>query len=129
MNATITKFGYPHPCCANTRIGSSSFAPVQTHARQSRARVQGRRELARRGFGDGVRGAFHCDAELERALRAAFDYQKVNYLALMMVDPHVHFHVIPRYSEAREFEGSTFLDAAWPKPPDLTSALTLSQAQ
>ena len=68
-------------------------------------------------------------AELERALRAAFDCQKLNYLALMMVDPHVHFHVIPRYSEAREFEGSTFLDAAWPKPPDLTSALTLSQAQ
>ena len=25
-------------------------------------------------------------------------YERINYLMLMMVDPHVHFHVIPRYS-------------------------------
>ncbi len=58
-----------------------------------------------------------------------FDFQKINYLALMMVDPHVHFHVIPRYSGSREFAGSTFADATWPKPPDVTSALPLTPAQ
>jgi diadenosine tetraphosphate (Ap4A) HIT family hydrolase len=68
-------------------------------------------------------------ADLEQALRATFDHQKINYLALMMVDPHVHFHVIPRYSTSREFEGSSFADPAWPKPPDVTNALQLSPAQ
>ena len=29
------------------------------------------------------------------------DYERINYLMLMMVDPHVHFHVIPRYSGTR----------------------------
>ena len=29
---------------------------------------------------------------------------------LMMVDPHVHFHVIPRYSESREWAGMTLAD-------------------
>ena len=38
-------------------------------------------------------------ADIERTLGQAFDFRKINYLALMMVDPHVHFHVIPRYSE------------------------------
>ena len=42
-------------------------------------------------------------------MRATFDHQKINYLALMMVDPHVHFHVIPRYSGSRELEGATFV--------------------
>ena len=42
-------------------------------------------------------------ADLEGALRATFDHQKINYLALMMVDPHVHFHVIPRYSTTRDW--------------------------
>mgnify|MGYP003592893670 CR=1 FL=1 len=37
-------------------------------------------------------------AGVERLLRAKVDYQKINYLMLMMVDPDVHFHVIPRYS-------------------------------
>lgn len=57
--------------------------------------------------------------ELETALKKAFDYEKLNYLMLMMVDPYVHFHVIPRYSTTRQFAGRAFLDAGWPGPPDL----------
>ena len=34
--------------------------------------------------------------QLETALAKAFHYDKINYLMLMMVDPDVHFHVIPR---------------------------------
>ena len=29
--------------------------------------------------------------DIERALKAAFSYEKINYLMLMMVDPNVHF--------------------------------------
>ncbi|OHV07749.1 HIT family protein [Kushneria phosphatilytica] len=61
-------------------------------------------------------------AELESALRNAFDHDKLNYLMLMMVDPQVHFHVIPRYAQAREFSGVTFADPGWPGPPQLGQA-------
>jgi diadenosine tetraphosphate (Ap4A) HIT family hydrolase len=47
---------------------------------------------------------------------------------LMMVDPHVHFHVIPRYASPRLFDGQDLGDASWPKPPDVTQALPLSEA-
>ena len=57
--------------------------------------------------------------ELERRLRRAFGYDKINYLMLMMVDPHLHFHVIPRYAKTRPFGGFEWPDHGWPKRPDL----------
>ena len=51
--------------------------------------------------------------------RKAFSYDKLNYLMLMMVDPDVHFHIIPRYATSRYFEGIEFRDPAWPGAPDL----------
>jgi diadenosine tetraphosphate (Ap4A) HIT family hydrolase len=59
-------------------------------------------------------------ADLETALKAAFQPDKLNYLMLMMVDPDVHFHVLPRYEQPRKFAGRDFGDAFWPKPVDLT---------
>jgi diadenosine tetraphosphate (Ap4A) HIT family hydrolase len=56
---------------------------------------------------------------LEHALRSAFDYQAINYLMLMMVDHHVHFHVIPRYDGARRFAGQEWFDRGWPAFPAL----------
>jgi diadenosine tetraphosphate (Ap4A) HIT family hydrolase len=67
--------------------------------------------------------------EIERGLKAAFAYDKINYLMLMMVDRHVHFHVIPRYASTRTFAGVTASDPGWPKQPDLTHAVPLSAAQ
>jgi diadenosine tetraphosphate (Ap4A) HIT family hydrolase len=64
-------------------------------------------------------------AEVEATLSAEVDYQRVNYLMLMMVDPHVHFHIIPRYEGARRFEELTLMDTGWPGPPDLKSAKKL----
>ena len=55
----------------------------------------------------------------EKALSKAFNYDKINYLMLMMVDPHLHYHVIPRYSSVREFEQLEWKDTNWPTPPDL----------
>ena len=57
---------------------------------------------------------------MEKALGEAFSYDKINYLMLMMVDPHVHFHVVPRYSSPRSFGGREWADAGWPKLPVLT---------
>ncbi len=58
-------------------------------------------------------------ADIEHALKRAFDHDKINYLMLMMVDPDVHFHVIPRYGGPRRFAGLDFTDPAWPGPPRL----------
>jgi len=52
-------------------------------------------------------------------LQAAFGFDKINYLMLMMVDHHVHFHVIPRYEAAATCAGLTIEDATYPTPPDL----------
>ncbi len=54
---------------------------------------------------------------LEMALRSAFGYQAINYLMLMMVDHHVHFHVIPRYEGRRQFAGLEWFDHGWPAFP------------
>ena len=65
-------------------------------------------------------------AEVEQILRSAVNPDKINYLMLMMVDPHVHFHVIPRYRGTRSFAGLALTDHGWPGPPDLKSAVELS---
>ncbi len=67
--------------------------------------------------------------DIETALFSAFSYDKLNYLMLMMVDPHVHFHVLPRYAGRAAFEGISFEDPAWPKPPDLTHKTDVSTAK
>jgi diadenosine tetraphosphate (Ap4A) HIT family hydrolase len=56
---------------------------------------------------------------LETAQRRAFGYEKINYLMLMMVDAHVHYHVLPRYAETKRFGERSFPDGGWPKLPDL----------
>ena len=67
--------------------------------------------------------------DIEATLGPAFSYDKINYLMLMMVDPHVHFHVLPRYAEAKEFGGVTFVDPGWPGVPSLGAATELDQEQ
>lgn len=57
--------------------------------------------------------------KLEGALKAAFSFDKINYLCLMMVDRHYHFHVLPRYETPRQYAGAEWKDATWPAPPVL----------
>ena len=64
--------------------------------------------------------------EIEANLLAEIGYEKINYLMLMMVDPHVHFHVFPRYSGSKAFAGLDLNDAGWPGQPDLGSAIKLT---
>ena len=67
--------------------------------------------------------------DIERALKAAFSYEKINYLMLMMVDPNVHFHVIPRYSEPRTACGITVGDPGWPVVPQLGVAQEITPGE
>ena len=129
MNATIVKFGYPSSLLreyanwvvllrpAQPTLGSLILACKEEATSLGAVSAEAYTELA------------IATADLESALRTAFGCRKFNYLALMMVDPHVHFHVIPRYSEPPQLDGAAFPDAAWPKPPDVTAALALTPAQ
>ena len=67
--------------------------------------------------------------DLEGALRQAFAFDKINYLCLMMVDKHVHFHVLPRYATPRTACGQEFIDPTWPTPPDVTRTVDLTDEQ
>lgn len=64
----------------------------------------------------------------DRVLRQTYGCELVNYLALMLVDPIVHFHVIPRYSRPVERFGIRWTDADWPKPPGLGDANSVPDA-
>lgn len=55
--------------------------------------------------------------EIEYNLKKLFNYEKINYLALMMVDPQVHYHIIPRYSEVKTFGDLEVQDHGWPGLP------------
>lgn len=66
--------------------------------------------------------------QLERVLKNRFHYDKINHLMLMMNDPAVHFHIIPRYENPVEFCDRKFEDAFWPTPADMGFSLELNQA-
>ncbi|GAA6134316.1 hypothetical protein NBRC116188_11050 [Oceaniserpentilla sp. 4NH20-0058] len=67
-------------------------------------------------------------SEIEGILKHRFDYSKINYEMLMMVDPEVHFHVFPRYDSHTMFCNFEFNDVYWPKPVDVTHDLKLDKA-
>jgi len=48
--------------------------------------------------------------EVEKSAKTAFNYDKINYLMLMMKDKHTHFHIFPRYNTERNFAGIKWLD-------------------
>jgi diadenosine tetraphosphate (Ap4A) HIT family hydrolase len=129
MNETILRFGYPATLIADYEHWVVLLRPAQPTlgslilAAKSDA-------TALSGLDAASVGALHaCIADIERTLSAAVGYAKINYLALMMVDPHVHFHVLPRYEGERSACGVTVRDAGWPKVPALGEAVELSPEQ
>jgi len=64
--------------------------------------------------------------DIEHVLHKRFNYTKINYLMLMMVDPAVHFHIIPRYEHIVEFCDREYSDSSWPGVPNLSNDLALA---
>ena len=129
MNETIVRFGYPDTLVAEYHHWVVLLRPEQpTLGSLILAAVGEARALA----------ALSAEAfielrtvvgEIETMLRSAVGYEKINYLMLMMVDPHVHWHVIPRYEGRREAAGVMVSDAGWPKIPQLSETVKLNAAQ
>lgn len=125
MNSTIEAFGWPATLVREFDHWLVLARPAQP-ALGSLVLAAKSQSLA---FGD-LESAAHGELKvvtfaIEAALARAVGYAKINYLMLMMVDPHVHFHVIPRYEGAREWGGREFVDAGWPKAPNLVQAVTM----
>ena len=124
-NATMKTFGFPETLVRQFDHWALLVRPAQVTL-GSLVLVSTSEATA---FGALPPAAFAELAEIvpsvETALQSLVEYEKINYLMLMMVDPHVHFHVLPRYSEERRWSGAAFPDAGWPGPPDLRSAKTL----
>lgn len=128
MNATAEKFGYPDSLLAQfdhwlvllrpaqVTLGSLVLLCTDAASRFGEISTEASTELVA------------VTSRIEGALSAAFQNDKINYLMLMMVDPDVHFHVIPRYDGTRTFQGASYGDAAWPGPPDVTSRMEMDEA-
>ena len=128
-NATMKKFGYPETLVHDyadwvvllrndqvtlgslvvaERSDATSLSAVAPHALAELASIAG---------------------DIETAFARTFRPDKFNYLMLMMVDPNVHFHVLPRYGGDRECAGVRFEDRAWPKAPSLGDVTPTTPAQ
>lgn len=129
MNETIAKFGWPATLVrefdhwvvlarpAQPTLGSLVLAAKSDATAFSDLPAEAHAELKQ------------VTAAIESALARAVTYDKLNYLMLMMVDPHVHFHVIPRYEGSRDWKEKEFVDVGWPRLPDLGHAVGLEGAE
>ena len=129
MNDTLVKFGYPGSLIKSYNYWSVLLRPQQVTlgslilANHSNAHALS--DLP----SDEICELSDITKQIESVLTRCFKYDKINYLMLMMVDPHVHFHVIPRYQETRNFESLDFTDITWPGPPDLGYKADMSKQQ
>lgn len=123
-NSTFSKFGGPETLIADydhwcvlarpkqVTLGSLILLSHSQHEHFPDLPADAFTELAR------------VTSDIETVLGDFVEPEKINYLMLMMVDPHVHFHVIPRYSGERRFSDTVFPDAGWSGPPDLASGVS-----
>jgi len=127
-NATMAKFGYPATLVADYERWVVLLRPQQATlgalVLACREPVTAFSAISREAFGE-LAGVV---ADIEGALARAFAFNKINYLMLMMVDPHVHFHVLPRYDRERAFAGLRFVDPGWPRAPDLSQGPQLTES-
>ena len=129
MNATIEKFGWPGTLVTEFDHWVVLLRPAQPTlgslvlAAKSAATAFG--QLPEEAHTE-LKAATHA---IEAVLGSFVGYAKINYLMLMMVDPHVHFHVIPRYERERRGGGLSIADTGWPGLPVFGDAVELDQHQ
>jgi diadenosine tetraphosphate (Ap4A) HIT family hydrolase len=127
-HATLVKFGFPRTLLHQGEHWSLLVRPAQPTL--GSLVLCASRDI--RAYGDLPPAAFaeqgQLVARLERLLQDFVAFEKINYLMLMMVDPQVHIHVLPRYEGERTWDGTSFRDSGWPGLPDLASHQPASDA-
>ncbi|HMQ96070.1 MAG TPA: HIT family protein [Candidatus Saccharibacteria bacterium] len=128
MNETMQTFGYPGTLVKEYEHWVMLLKPKQTTVgtlvlvEKSEATHLG--ELSRESWAEFA----DVSRDAEAWTRQAFGAEKFNYLALMMKDPNVHFHFVPRYSQPVEVGGESFADTDWPSKTELGN-IELNEAQ
>tara|TARA_Y100001980_G_C14544934_1_gene324262 strand:+ start:577 stop:1407 length:831 start_codon:yes stop_codon:yes gene_type:complete len=119
LNKTLIKFGYPETIIKEydnwvillrkeqTTLGALVLICKENATEFSKITIQANNELPR------------IIKEIETVLNGLFKYDRINYLMLMMVDPNVHYHIVPRYANQIKYEGFDFKDVDWPSKPSL----------
>ncbi len=119
FNATMRKFGAPQTIIRQYQYWSVMLRPAQATlgalVLAAHEPAEALSKLSPASFTE----LHTITGQIESALAKAFQNDKINYLMLMMVDPDVHFHVIPRYAQPRQFADREFIDAGWPAMPNL----------
>jgi diadenosine tetraphosphate (Ap4A) HIT family hydrolase len=129
MNQTIVRFGYPETLVAEYVHWIVLLRPEQPTLGSLILAAKGKATAFSKLPAEAFAEMGRVVQDVEDRLSEAVAYARINYLMLMMVDPNVHFHVIPRYEGEREAAGVTVRDAGWPKAPALGKAVELSAAQ
>ena len=124
-NPTAAKFGHPRTLVAETEHWLVLVRPTQLSLGSlvlvCKEEAKSLSQVSAATFAD----LKPVTSRLEPVLKAFVAYERINYTALMMVDPDVHFHVFPRYSETRRRDGIDFPDAGWPGPPRFDTGVKL----
>lgn len=121
MNKTIEAFGYPESLIRDYEHWVVLLRPTQVTvgslviAAKSEATHLG--QLSDAEWAEFAKVSQDC----EQLTRTEFDAVKFNYLALMMKDPNVHFHFIPRYASPVRLNGIEYKDPDWPLKTELVS--------
>jgi diadenosine tetraphosphate (Ap4A) HIT family hydrolase len=129
INPTIEKFGYPATLLRELDHWVILLRPAQVTLGSLVLAAKGDATAYAQLSPEAFAEQRTAVAMIERALADFCEFDRINYLMLMMVDPHVHFHVVPRYEGSRSAAGLTIEDAGWPGPPDLKSATALTPEQ
>src|SRR3990170_3968782 len=102
---TLVRFGYPNSLIAEYEhwcvLLRSAQPTLGSLVLITKSDVTAFSLISPQAFAELPRAVKDIEAGLGRFRR----YDKINYLMLMMVDPHVHFHVIPRYATNQEHDG------------------------
>ena len=124
VNATMQKFGYPdtlvHEYGHWVVVARPAQATLGALVLICKDEAEAFSSISAEAFSE----LAVVTTDIETSLRSFRPFDKINYLMLMMVDPDVHFHVLPRYAGPQEFDGQTYPDPGWPAVPDLGAAVS-----
>ncbi len=126
MHDTILKFGYPENLLKEYDNWVILFRPKQVTVGSlvlvCKEDVSSLQAMSKDSFIEMQRAV----KDIEFFLRDILCASKINYLALMMVDNHVHFHVIPRYQDCVIINEKKYYDRDWPGPPVISDFVEIS---
>lgn len=120
MNVTAQTFGYPRTLIKEFDHWLVLLRPEQitvgTLVLVTKSNATHLAQLSEAQWADFA----HVCQFVEDLAKEKFNAAKFNYLALMMRDPNVHFHFIPRYPKPVVIDGKKYTDPDWPYKTEFT---------